>query len=323
MAWSYDDEFRRKATLRLAVTSLAFMIPFTAVHFVMGRYLLGGACLAIVFSLGANSWVSAKGRYSPKLTLFVLLPVVLVSLGLSFQLQGVVGALWCFPAIIVFYFMLPERLAWVSSSAIIGLAVPAGLAVLPGAVVARLAATLAAVSVFSAIFVRIIGAQQRELREQALTDPLTGLSNRTHLTSSLQQAVERHRRSGTPMAILTVDLDHFKNVNDTLGHDAGDRLLKSVGQLLQGGVRRSDQVFRLGGEEFLVVLYATNLGSARSVAEKTRQAIAEIAVLPARRVTASIGVAELQRDEDWMAWMKRCDEKVYQAKSEGRDRVAA
>ena len=124
------------------------------------------------------------------------------------------------------------------------------------------------------------------------------------------------------MAMVALDLDHFKTVNDTHGHHAGDVVLRSVGKTLSDHTRGSDQVFRLGGEEFLVVLYDSDAARAARVAEEFRIAIADLD-LPSGPITASFGVAGLREDEDWQAWLRRCDRHLYRAKSEGRNQVVA
>jgi diguanylate cyclase (GGDEF)-like protein len=125
------------------------------------------------------------------------------------------------------------------------------------------------------------------------------------------------------MSLVTIDIDHFKEVNDTRGHDAGDRVLAGIGALLRQRMRRTDKAFRTGGEEFLALLYGTDLANARRVAEELREAIAALGLLPDRHVTVSLGVAALRPGEDAAAWTKRADVNLYRAKAEGRNRVAA
>ncbi len=317
------EDFRIRSTWGVALTSVLLLTPFSVNNFLQGRDLLGLGSAAIVAVLAFNAWASSRGRYYPLLTLFALLPAVLAFLVVAFQQQGVIGALWCYPAVLAFYFMLPERQAWLANIAVLAVALPQGWQQLDHELAARLAATLAGVSVFSAIFVRVISGQQERLQALAMTDPLTGLANRTLLTPTLEHAVEQHRRSATPMSVLALDLDHFKAINDDLGHDAGDRVLRGVGALLRNRMRGADQVFRLGGEEFLVLLYSTDAPHARRVAEALRQAVADETLLADRPVTTSVGVATLREGEDWRTWMKRSDQNLYQAKARGRNCVMA
>ena len=319
----YPSDFLRKSTMGVAVTGLLFLTPFAINNFFQGRPVLGAGSLAIVIMLIANAWNTSRGRYHPSFTLITIIPVVLIFLVIALRKQGIIGALWCYPAVISCYFMLPEKMARLSNLVILCVALPIAWLVLDHPLAARVAATLLAVSTFSAIFVRVITSQQALLQAQAVTDTLTGLSNRVLLGPSLEQAIEQNRRTKADMSIVSLDLDHFKTINDTLGHDAGDSVLRSVGELLGKRIRRSDRAFRLGGEEFLVLLYNTDLENSRQFAEELRKAIELLPLLPGQPVTASLGVATLQPGEGWDDWMKRSDENLYRAKAAGRNCVIA
>ena len=314
------SDFLRKSTLGVAITALIFLTPFSINNFFQGRYVLGGGSLAIVIMLAVNAWSTSRGRYHPAFMLS-LIPAILFFLVIAFRKQGIIGALWCYPAVISCYFMLPEKMARLSNIVILCVALPMAWVVLDFPLAARVAATLLAVSIFSAIFVRVIASQQALLQAQAVTDTLTGLSNRVLLGPSLEQAIEQHRRTSAKMSIVALDLDHFKAINDTHGHDAGDSVLRSVGELLGKRIRRSDRAFRLGGEEFLVLLYGTDAENARQFAEELRSAIKTLSLLSGQSVTASLGVATLQPGENWDEWMKRSDENLYRAKAAGRNCV--
>lgn len=317
----HPSDFLRKSTMGVAVTGFLFLTPFAINNFFQGRYLLGAGSLAIVIMLLANAWSTSRGHYHSSFTLISIIPAVLIFLVIAFHKQGIIGALWCYPAVISCYFMLPEKMARLSNAIILCVTLPMAWIVLDFPLAARVAATLLAVSTFSAIFVRVITRQQQLLQAQAVTDTLTGLSNRVLLGTSLEQAIEQHHRTGAVMTVVTLDLDHFKSINDTYGHDAGDSVLQGVGELLHKRVRRSDRVFRLGGEEFLVLLYGTDLENGRLFAEELRKAIESQQLLPGQAVTASLGVATLRPGEDWNEWMKRSDENLYRAKETGRNCV--
>jgi len=317
------SDFRSKSTLGVAISALVLLIPFSVNNFLQGRYVLGIGSAVVVAMLAANAWSVTRGRYHPSLVLFGLVPIILLFLVLSLRQQGIVGALWCYPAVLAFHSMLPERKAWVANAALLAVCLPQTWLVLEAPLAARVTVTLIGVSVFSVIFVRVITDQQRRLEDQAVTDPLTGLANRVLLRDSLEHAIQQSNRTGVPMTLISLDLDHFKSINDTLGHDAGDRVLRSVGEVLRRRIRRADRAFRLGGEEFLALLYGADQESGQQVAEDLRGAIASLAPIPERAVTASVGIATLRPDEGWREWMKRSDENLYRAKSGGRDRVVA
>jgi diguanylate cyclase (GGDEF)-like protein len=316
-----NTEFRTKSSMWVGLAGVVLLTPFTVNHFLLGRDLLGVGTLVIVLVLAAMAWQGRRGRYLPWLAFAGLTPAILVFLGLSFRDQGVIGALWCFPAILVFYFTLPERQAWASNVALYFTVVPSAWTFLDGDVAARVAATVAGVSAFSAIFVRVIAVQQSALETRAISDSLTGLQNRMLLASTLDQAMEQSRRTGTPMTLLGLDLDGFKAINDTQGHAAGDAVLRRVADILRTRIRRSDTAFRVGGEEFLVLLHGTDREKGREVAEDLRATVESQEILPGQPVTISIGVAAFSGEEDSERWMKRCDENLYGAKAQGRNLV--
>lgn len=158
----------------------------------------------------------------------------------------------------------------------------------------------------------------------AAYDALTGLANRRSGSRAVQQAVARAKRSDAPLSVLMVDLDRFKQINDTLGHEAGDRVLAVVGNVLPGGVRLGDQCVRWGGEEFLVLLPDTAAAGGELVAHKLRALIGGLAIpgVP-HGISASIGVASLApSDADPESLLRRADQAMYAAKHSGRNAVS-
>ncbi len=168
----------------------------------------------------------------------------------------------------------------------------------------------------------------RELNNLVSTDTLTGLFNYRHFTNSLDQELERSQRTGQPTALIMLDLDHFKSVNDTYGHDAGNKVLVSTAAILRASIRRLDIPCRYGGEEFAIILPATGLLTSIQVAERIRAAIADNDVMldnsQTLHVTASLGVAVLQQpfQEQAEALIRRTDEQLYNAKQSGRNRIS-
>ncbi|WP_226405061.1 diguanylate cyclase [Dechloromonas denitrificans] len=163
------------------------------------------------------------------------------------------------------------------------------------------------------------------LRDSTLRDPMTGLNNRRFLEEYVETLVASVQRKRTHAAILMLDLDYFKMVNDTYGHDAGDAVLKALSTVLKQSVRSSDLVIRYGGEEFLIILIDSQGDAAGQVAENIRAAIENLKVQVAGTVlqkTISIGISDFPTDSDtfWQA-VKFADVALYQAKEQGRNRV--
>jgi diguanylate cyclase (GGDEF)-like protein len=164
---------------------------------------------------------------------------------------------------------------------------------------------------------------EQEVRQLSLTDALTGLGNRRRLDEALVMEVDRSARYQAALSLIILDIDHFKRVNDTWGHETGDRILKETGGLLRNMARRTDIATRMGGEELVVLLPETDLEAALLCAERFRAALENRDWgLPAP-VTSSFGVACLQPGESGASLLARADAALYAAKQAGRNRVAA
>ncbi|MGE3842096.1 MAG: diguanylate cyclase [Vicinamibacterales bacterium] len=166
----------------------------------------------------------------------------------------------------------------------------------------------------------------RELAHAATVDPLTGLFNRRHFQSRIDEEIERARRQSLDLALLLIDIDDFKRINDTLGHLAGDFLLRQVADVLKHSVRVFDVCTRYGGEEFAVLMPGSNGASAMVVAERIRTRVesavrGEGPLPPHVRVTVSAGLAVLERDGSSADLIARADRALYRAKEEGKNRV--
>ncbi|RCS31265.1 GGDEF domain-containing protein [Rhodanobacter denitrificans] len=169
--------------------------------------------------------------------------------------------------------------------------------------------------------------QSRSLHRLALTDELTGISNRRHIEHTLHMAVDEARRKHHELTVIMFDIDHFKQVNDSHGHQIGDQVLEQIVHACQGALRQFDRLGRLGGEEFLVVLPDTDLESGLNVAERLRAAVAAARPTVAGvglQLSISLGVAQLRSAESGVtSLVRRADAALYHAKDNGRNRVEA
>lgn len=163
--------------------------------------------------------------------------------------------------------------------------------------------------------------QAVEDHRQAILDKLTGLGNRRAFDETLHAEIARAHRSNLSFSMLMMDLDHFKAVNDTYGHQTGDAVLADLGQILRSRSRTSDRAFRYGGEEFSVLMPDTDAQGAYTFAEKLRAAVEGHEFQLVGRKTASFGVAVLAPDETPESLTSRADEALYRSKQEGRNRV--
>ncbi len=165
--------------------------------------------------------------------------------------------------------------------------------------------------------------QRAMLERLALTDKLTGIRNRNALDQILQSEMYAQERYRKNLSAILADIDFFKNVNDTWGHDTGDVVLKETAKRLAASIREADHLFRWGGEEFLIVLPETGLAGAVETAEKVRLAVSAIPIVPVGTVTVSFGAASRDDGETEESWFRRLDRALYLAKQNGRNRVEA
>jgi diguanylate cyclase (GGDEF)-like protein len=166
----------------------------------------------------------------------------------------------------------------------------------------------------------------QELQEQAMTDPLTGLHNTRYLRELLPREMLRAKRKDSPLAAIMIDVDHFRRINDSLGHEAGDGVLKELGALFKKSIRGSDIACRYGGEEFAIILADATSEGARRRAEDIRAAVKRLELHHGGKsiggLTVSLGVALFPYHADQATTLlRKADEALYQAKAAGRDRV--
>jgi diguanylate cyclase (GGDEF)-like protein len=305
---------------RLAYVVAAFVTPFAVNNFIEGRTTLGLSIAVMVAAFLADGIAIHLGK-RPPLPFVLLLAPLFASLLLSIAQQGLIGMLWCYPGVLFCFFVLPRWSALGASAILVAAATPLVYHTADGGIALRFAVSLSLTAAIVHTITEVMRTLQHELEELAMTDPLTGALNRRQMETFLAEAVERHARSNAPASVLLIDIDHFKSINDRFGHDAGDKVLKALVALVKKRARRLDRVFRMGGEEFLVLLSDTRAADAVIHAERLRLLVSDAPVVDAFGITISIGVAECLANQSVEAWIKQADDALYFAKQEGRNRV--
>lgn len=163
---------------------------------------------------------------------------------------------------------------------------------------------------------------EEKLTKLSVTDPLTGIFNRNKMNEALTNEITRISRHYSDMSLMMFDIDHFKNVNDTYGHDVGDKVLKAVVKIADNIIRKTDTLARWGGEEFMILLPVTDLERGKMIAERIRVSIEHKVFPEVRRVTCSFGVGQYNTNENMESFINRVDSALYEAKHSGRNRVA-
>ncbi len=314
-------EHRLRICKSACVLGTALMLPFTLIHLAHGRWLLASVNGVGALLLGLSAWQMRRGRPAP-VPFSVLASLVVVAVCLSVFKQGVIGLLWAYPALFVCYFILTRRMATALGVVLVVGVGAIGSVVLEPGLAARVGLSLLFVQIMINSVLNVIGDLQRALVAQTLTDPLTGAFNRRHLAARLDECAASAASAPPVDALLLIDIDHFKRINDSHGHDVGDEVLRKVVAAVATRARRSDLLFRLGGEEFVLLLPGATLPQAQRIAEDLRERVSLAGLLPAgEAVTVSIGVSALQCGQTADAWLKSADAALYRAKRGGRNRV--
>jgi diguanylate cyclase (GGDEF)-like protein len=314
------SEHRNRAYRALATTALVVLLPLAANDFIQGRMLSGVVNACVVLVLAVNVISTRRGGPSTLPFVVTLLPIF-VAVPLAILVQGFTGVIWSYPVVVFLYSAPGRRQARIYSTLFTMAVVPVVFITLGLRASIGVAITLVVVAVFGSIFTTFVERLHRELQQLVVTDPLTGAHNRRHLDRSLRQTMDRHRRYGAVASLIAVDIDRFKRVNDEFGHDVGDAALRDVVRAIRSRMRRGDDIFRTGGDEFMVLLPDTRLEDATEIAETLRLLVSESEIVKGQTTTISCGVGDLTAIADQQLWLKACDEALYRAKQLGRDRV--
>lgn len=160
-----------------------------------------------------------------------------------------------------------------------------------------------------------------QIEHLANTDHLTQIYNRVFFSQVVTYELEKQSRMPLPLALIILDIDHFKKVNDTYGHNVGDEVLKGISRLINNNIRKTDTLARWGGEEFVILLPNTTAENGFLVADNLRLLIEQTIIPPVPKITCSFGVTQFEENDDIGTFVKRADEGLYTAKQTGRNKV--
>jgi diguanylate cyclase (GGDEF)-like protein len=237
-------------------------------------------------------------------------------------LKGPVQIFWAFPVVLAVFFLLVPREAVIACALMIAGLLPLVYGKMEDITLTSFLITLLVTMAFAYAFSVLTSEQRDQLVNLATRDPLTGAGNRRALEERLAQIIALHGRAPVTASMLVLDLDHFKQINDEHGHDVGDRILVAITRLIENRIRVTDRLYRVGGEEFVVLTEGDDLDKATALAEDLR-VLVEGSRLDGRcDVTVSQGVAQLAVGETDKEWFRRADLALYEAKNSGRNRVA-
>ncbi len=313
-------DYRRAIITLFGSSAVLVIFPFAILRFAQGNWLAGFADFLIVIGIACATGYAWRGGDLTRAGVALLLITQAGCLALA-ALLGPVGVLWLFPATLANFLLVRPRLAAAATMLSI-----TAVQFIPDAFQSSLdrlsvAVTLSVVAVFAYVFALGTAAQREELEELATRDALTGALNRRAMDAEVLIAINAHQRSGRPVTLMMLDLDHFKRVNDQHGHEVGDMVLRDFVAILKSVTRGTDRLFRYGGEEFALLMEHTDeIAVGRAFANLRRQ-VHESLAANGDPVTVSAGAAVLRHGEDREAWFARADAALYRAKQGGRHRL--
>lgn len=321
---------RLRSDALLAIITFGGLLGLTStIPFAVYRWTLGNAEMALVDSLLAAltlfalyiSWFHDKAALAGHI-LGLLYAAGAIMAAIILPLNGLY---WFYCVILFNFFILPPLRS--TAVTLTSLAILCGYGLLnPGSIFIDMqhlivfACTSLVCSLFAYMFAWRTIQQRRRLQQLADMDPLTGIGNRRTLMDEMAIALAGFSRHGTQCGLLLLDIDHFKKINDTQGHAEGDRVLIELASLVRKTSRRTDRLFRLGGEEFVLLLPNIDMAGLTTAGQSIVLTVAGQLRSGGKQVTVSIGGALLEPGDDSISWMHRADVCLYQAKAAGRNR---
>ncbi|MEM8816947.1 MAG: GGDEF domain-containing protein [Pseudomonadota bacterium] len=323
--WSYAarnriDRSNIEACLPLILSAAGGLgiAPFAAMRFMEGNWLAGIVDTLLIAGIALLGWLVYQTR-QVRLASIAISVLCVCGVFATVYFSGPQQVYWAYPALMaIFYLSRPNEAILLSLGMIVGL-VPAYVPSPDKVETGTVFITIVVMCAFGYAFSLVTRRQRGELIKLATKDPLTGAGNRRALERKLDEIVAKRARAPRKASLIMLDLDHFKAVNDAHGHATGDLILKNLTEIINLRIRITDSLFRIGGEEFVVVLDGEDKQHASHLAEQLRTLVQANELVPGQEVTISLGVAELVKDETRMQWLERADEAMYRAKRRGRN----
>lgn len=323
LSWKSDTdslaEYRPRIGALISALGSALLFPFIIVQALQGRWGLAALFAATAIMLLINVWAVNK-RHKPFIPFAPVVAGLTLAVCISVWVQGHNGVLWSYPVLFIGFFILSRRLA-----NLIGLALILGVSLatwqsIGVSLASRVATTLFLNFVMINLVLNVLDHLYEALTRQALLDPLTGAYNRRQFQKRINALAGASQER---TFLLVFDIDHFKRINDAYGHDVGDDVLKAIVELTHTVKRPEDELFRLGGEEFALLLPRAAPERAVQIGEAVRRRVESARLIPHQdaAVTVSIGVAERRVADGADRWYKQADLALYAAKRQGRNRV--
>lgn len=314
------NDFRLSVLTLMSACAILGITPFAVWRILREEWLIAAIDLGIIAGVLAGALYGWRTGDTDRAG-FVLALVVCVGGVPAAVILGEVGLFWFYPVMLACYLLTSPRVALLLTFSGLLLLTLEGSAFDSAEQLHSFWVTALVVCACAYVFARNNELQRRRLEQLAIRDPLTGVKNRRSMDEELQLAVGGYHRNQLSYGLALIDLDHFKMVNDKHGHAVGDRVLLDFVAIIEKSSRRVDQLFRFGGEEFVLLLPGVDKEGLTRATEQLQRVVRQHLKSPSGPVTASFGLALLEDSDDSESWLGRADEALYQAKEQGRDRI--
>lgn len=294
------------------------VLPFAIIRYLNGDWLIAAIDTLIIIGfmlLGSFVYRTQRVRFAS----IAISSLCIIGVISSVYASGIDRIVWAYPALMAIFYLMKPREAVGMTVLLVLFLLPELLPTADAFKTATLLITIIVMSSFAYAFSFMTNRQRELLIQLATKDPLTGSGNRRAFEDKLASVAAQMQRNKSPASLIIIDLDHFKAVNDRHGHAVGDQILCSVTDIINLRIRVTDSLYRIGGEEFVVVLDGQDLARADHLAEQLRTLVEANELASDQLVTISLGVAELRENESTGDWLQRADDALYQSKRKGRN----
>ncbi len=320
MMYRLRNDFQLSIITLLGVFAAIGVTPFALYRFVKGDILAGTIDLLAVVGVIFSVFMAWRTGNTGRSGLFLAI-VACVGAVVTAMVRGEVGLFWLYPSLFTSFLLTPPRVAVLVNLLSLAFLVGYGAAFTSMEQMLSFMTTVIVVNSCAFAFARRNEVQRLRLEQLATIDPLTGVKNRRSMDIALELALAMHDRNGSSYALVVLDLDGFKQVNDQFGHSVGDGVLVDCARLVQKRSRKVDQLFRFGGEEFVLLIAGAESHEVPWIVQNLQAELRQNLQAPCGPVTVSFGVSLVKSTDDANSWFNRADRAMYQAKLNGRDQI--
>lgn len=316
--YAHRENIEQSVMLYIGGVTAAAIAGYAVYRFAIADF-TGALLNTAIFSVMAGVLLMSRSERYVGLSIPLFGLVITSACVASSLVIGTNGLLWAFLVFWVNIFLLKYWVAIaLNGTAILVLSIQANLfdSLLEQVSWSTVAVLICA---FGLVFSRQLRQQRRMLRHLATRDPLTGIGNRRLMQHQLDKSVAEFQRHKRPCTLVVLDLDHFKRVNDSFGHEAGDKALRNFTRQIRTSLRTEDELFRMGGEEFVLLLRDMDQKAASEALPELHRRLSGTIDGPDGPLRFSAGAATLAEGENWSRWLGRADNALYKAKRSGRD----